>query len=81
MGCEPYRIIIVEHIYPPIPDRRFDYQAVFDGYEPGDPIGHGPTEQAAIDDLHEQLDEEIDFDAWLKTPQGQDYQRGRQRIA
>ncbi len=51
-----YRVITVEFIYPPIPDRGFDYQATFDGYEPGDPIGHGPTEQAAIDDLLEELE-------------------------
>lgn len=49
-----YRIIHVHFIYPPIPDRGFDYQATFDGYDEGDPVGHGPTEQAAIDDLHEE---------------------------
>ncbi len=37
--------------HPPIPPREFDWSAVFDGYEAGDPIGRGPTEQAAIDDL------------------------------
>ena len=68
-----YRIIHVEFIYPPIPDRSFDYQATFDGYEPGCPIGHGPTEQAAIDDLHEQFEEDLEFKAWLATPDGQKY--------
>jgi len=43
--------IITEFIYPPIPNRRFDWSAVTDNYEPGCPIGYGPTEQAAIDDL------------------------------
>jgi len=51
-----YRIIHVEFIYPPIPDRNFDYQATFDGYEPGDPIGHGRTVEIAINDLHEELE-------------------------
>lgn len=44
--------------YPPIPDRSFDWSAVVEGeYEPGQPIGRGPTEDAAIADLQEQLDE------------------------
>lgn len=51
-----YRIIRVDFIYPPIPDRRYDYQATFADYDEGDPIGHGPTEQAAIDDLHEEVE-------------------------
>lgn len=49
--------IKTSYVYPPIPDRRFDWQAydddTFDG--PGSPVGIGPTEQAAIDDLWEQL--------------------------
>lgn len=59
-----YRIIRVEFIYPPIPVRDFDYQATFDGYDAGDPIGHGPTAQAAIDDLHEnaEFEEELAAD-------------------
>lgn len=50
--------IVTEHVYPPIPDRRFDWLAYRDGAEPpdsdgvgGSPFGYGPTEQAAIDDL------------------------------
>ena len=35
-------------VYPPIPVRDFDWQAVVDGYEPGDAIGHGSTEDEAI---------------------------------
>jgi hypothetical protein len=46
-----------EFVYPPIPDRRFDWSAVdddtYDG--PGSPIGTGPTEEAAIADLMEQM--------------------------
>lgn len=39
---------------PPIPFRCYDWSAVKEGYEPGDPIGYGKTEQAAIDALNEQ---------------------------
>jgi hypothetical protein len=77
MSCAPYRIITVEFIYPPIPDRRFDYQATFDGYEPGCPLGHGPTEQAAIDDLHEQIEDELDFAESMRSPQGRSYMEQR----
>lgn len=51
--------IRTEYVYPPIPDRRFDWSAVdddsYDGH--GSPIGYGRTEQEAIDDLKEQLAE------------------------
>jgi len=47
--------IITEFVYPPIPSRDFDWQAVVDGYEPGDPIGRGPTEDEAILDLEDQI--------------------------
>lgn len=47
----------------PIPDRQFDWSCVdddtYDG--PGCPIGYGPTEQAARDDLLEQIAEKVDF--------------------
>jgi hypothetical protein len=43
-------------VYPPIPDRRFDWMATLQGYDVGDAIGRGPTEQAAIADLREQLE-------------------------
>lgn len=43
---------IVTHFdYPPIPLRQFDWSAARDSYDEGDPIGHGATEQEAIDDL------------------------------
>jgi hypothetical protein len=42
---------------PPIPTDRFDYAAVFAGYEPGDLIGRGSTPLAAVKDLKEQDDE------------------------
>jgi hypothetical protein len=42
---------------PPIPDRRYDWSAVTDDYEPGHPVGHGETEEAAIRDLIEKLED------------------------
>ena len=46
-----------EHVYPPIPIRDYDWSAVddntFDG--PGSACGWGKTEQQAIDDLIEQI--------------------------
>jgi hypothetical protein len=48
--------IIANFDYPPIPLRDFDWSAVTDNYEPGCPIGHGPTKAAAIADLIEQLE-------------------------
>jgi hypothetical protein len=36
---------------PPIPHRQFDWTAIYDNYDGGDPIGYGKTEQDAIDDL------------------------------
>lgn len=49
-------------VYPPIPDRRFDWSAVdadtYDGAEDSNcPIGHGATEAEAIADLMEQIGE------------------------
>jgi len=49
--------IITEFINPPIPIRKFDWQAVRDGYDDGDPVGEGETEQEAIINL---LDKEQD---------------------
>lgn len=37
----------ITHVYPPIPQRQFDYCATADGYEPGDPIGYGATPEEA----------------------------------
>lgn len=51
--------IITYFVYPPIPDRRFDWSAIdddtYDG--PGCPIGHGATKEEAIADLMDQLEE------------------------
>jgi hypothetical protein len=51
--------IITTHVYPPIPDRRFDWSAVTEDYEPGQPIGWGTTEQEAVADLYDQIDARI----------------------
>jgi len=48
--------IVTEFIYPPIPIRNFDWVAYCDGDEEG-PQGHGATEEAAIAELKEMLDE------------------------
>lgn len=48
--------IITHFVYPPIPIRNYDWSATLDGYEGGDPIGYGKTEQEAIDDLKELLE-------------------------
>ena len=46
--------IRTEFVYPPIPNRNYDWSAVRENYDAGDLIGYGKTEQAAIDDLLEQ---------------------------
>ncbi len=43
-------------IFPPIPIRGLDWCAHYDNYEPGQPIGHGATEQEAIEDLKAQVE-------------------------
>jgi hypothetical protein len=52
--------IRTDFVYPPIPIRDFDWSAVdddtYDG--PGCPVGYGRTEQAAIDDLMAQIDDD-----------------------
>ena len=49
--------IVCHHVYPPIPDRHFDYQAYYDNDEPDDDgnmaAGFGPTEAKAVLDLIE----------------------------
>jgi hypothetical protein len=56
-GVTPVKIK-THFVYPPIPDRRFDWSAVDDEIYDGEgcAIGYGPTEQAAIADLLEQLE-------------------------
>jgi hypothetical protein len=49
--------IITSYDFPPIPLRCFDWSAYLEGYEPGAPLGRGPTKEAAIADLLEQIEE------------------------
>ena len=50
--------IVTTYDPPPIPDRSYDWQALdADSYDYDGPLGIGPTEQAAIDDLMEQIEE------------------------
>lgn len=51
------RKINTEFIHPPIPDRFHDWIATYDGYDAGDIIGVGRTEQDAINDLIDQNEE------------------------
>lgn len=46
--------IITRYDPPPIPLRQFDWVAVRDGYDGGDPVGYGRTEAEAIKDLEDE---------------------------
>jgi len=48
------RRIITAHNCPPVPSRQYDWSAISDGYEPGDSLGFGATEQEAISSLLEE---------------------------
>lgn len=50
--------IITNHICPPIPSRKFDWQATRENWDLGDKIGYGETEDEAIRDLLIQEDED-----------------------
>lgn len=50
-ACRDRGKIVIEYVYPPIPTNAFDFAATRDGYEPGDPLGYGPTPAAAIAEL------------------------------
>ena len=43
--------IITSYDFLPVPIRDYDWSAIREGYEPGDLIGFGRTEQDAINDL------------------------------
>jgi hypothetical protein len=61
------RNIVTKYDPPPIPTRKYDWTATFEDYDAdydgymcayyGDPIGEGATEQEAIDNLLDQVDE------------------------
>jgi len=54
-------LVHTDHVRPPIPTRQFDWAAwddrTYDG--PGCKVGTGPTEQAAIIDLLEQVEDDL----------------------
>ena len=51
--------IVTNFVYPPIPVRQFDWSAVDDETYDGEgcKIGYGATEQEAIDDLLDQMND------------------------
>lgn len=53
------RRIVTHYVAPPIPDRSHDWSAVTEDYDGAEdsrcPVGTGPTEDAAIADLLDQL--------------------------
>lgn len=55
------RDVVTVHVYPPIPIRSFDWQAAFADDESNDDgqmtVGHGATEQEAIEDLQSLFDD------------------------
>ena len=52
-----HRRVTIDTYYDPkpIPVRHFDWCAMLDGYDKGDPIGHGLTEAEAVMDLYIQI--------------------------
>lgn len=51
------RKVVTKFDPPPIPVRNCDWQATYEDYDLGDPIGLGATEQDAINDL--KIEEEM----------------------
>lgn len=55
--------IAIEHVYPPIPTREFDWCAYDDNRAdvdmPGDAYAYGPTREIAVERLLEQQEEEV----------------------
>jgi hypothetical protein len=52
------RKIITRYNPVPGPSVEYDWSAIDDNYDGGDPIGFGATEQAAIDDLLDQFEDQ-----------------------
>jgi hypothetical protein len=48
---------MVKTTYNPKYTLELDWEAYLDGYEPGDPLGLGFTEQAAIEDLMSKMED------------------------
>jgi len=51
--------IVTAFVFPPIPNRNFDWSAYLDGNEESGPYGQGASEHIAIADLVQQLAEAI----------------------
>lgn len=54
------RNITTRHVFPPIPDRRFDWVAYYEGEEEAGGYGYGATEAEAIADFNENYRDEHD---------------------
>lgn len=52
--------IETRHVYPPIPDRRFDYCAWYSDQDENGPMGWGPTREEAIADLKDSYPREVE---------------------
>lgn len=68
-------VIVTSYIYPPIPDRRFDWQATLDDFDGAEdagwqPHGHGRTEAEAIEELLVNLEDHDDPRAAILRAQG-----------
>lgn len=61
--------ITTGHWRKPGPTDKFDWEATYENYEGGDPIGHGATEAEAIADL---TDNHPRDDAMIFDPQASD---------
>lgn len=48
--------IVTKYDPPPIPDRQYDWSACLEGASEDDPVGFGPTMEAAIADLKIELE-------------------------
>ena len=70
------RTIVTYCVCPPIPDRRFDWAAYYDGDEEAGRYGYGATEEEAIADFIENHQE--DCDLRLDGPDA-DFLRDRQQ--
>lgn len=53
----PHPPIKTVNEFPPIPTRAFDWAAWCDGWEEDGPTGRGRTEEAAIDELQNELED------------------------
>lgn len=49
------KIVHVRFVWPPIPDRAFDWCAYFDEHEEDGPYGYGKTPEGALEELVQAL--------------------------